>query len=1057
MQTATTPYSSYTFNAVSSNPGYTALNSEQQYYKPSAGPNVQYGSATAGSSSQNPRQDSARASSSQGNNPAQYLTGFKTSMRYPQSGSAQYPQPVSPQVRVDEDGQRIIEATDPTSKVRTTFQTAPVNAITDPALLKQGKHAYRRLLSSDNEGFERLFESFHKRDQPRKFFTVGRVFLILWVEPAGESNTVVTDVEEGTNSRSGEGVFAKVRRFVVIREGDAYCSALPITTYGHRGVGKPGVTKSEHSIIYTTKSPPDPLPAELPTRGEIGMLPHAIRIDADDSHDQLGSLSRLDYSRVHTIQHNIQVKGFGKVNPKSMSALMSQCNSVWSSSYAQHAGESVSGKRSVQEDNQRIVPSQPVARRSSQVSARTSSMTKPTGGLQAHSDGRKAVYDADRANDLRATARATVQRPKEHGYTESQAINAVRKGPARSRDAYDDEDDEDDEGSDEEPSTAAEPAACANQLHNITQRRQTSSGQGRDRSTRAPVADPPPAHDSGRSECGEEKPSASNDLTSSQLYQSSAKEQDLQAQLDSRSMADTLPVHSDSGYYTGSFVEPVAKSTLEVLNFEDNLSIKTDGQYAHILPATKERLIQMFADELSCALQLRHDHQISGICRAIEILPNLLKNFTVLKSGLAKLEPEINSLVFVRHSRVAISSKLNDIVATSSPAFNIPNNAPLDLSDKISRWNMEDVPGIEEEHEVIEAVNGLDISDARHFLLAGDEYEWLTARLRSMNSMNVAACRCYSTVNRSFFDGVKIETQPSGQEFTMRFDLNWNPRAYLTEQFGSIVNLASTIVVVRDHASLYATTCGQYLEQVWPVHGHDILSAVNDSVMKEEDNPELRMSGSYISIRTVEDTISVVAKGGLAFLNDAFEVLVWLGTACRASPDDEISLCEPIVRTGNTAELVLAADVDFTCRRFDLSWDSLAPCWPAMFRNPVIADGYPAPHRYNDEPGLEVSAEMMVVLAQTLSTVCFRGHLLIKGFNSMLAPTRRKNESVLWHFLVQKDASYLSYTDGVKLSVLSSYAEAFFPGSRHFVGWSDFVAIAPGMHERHSIPQRSLC
>jgi hypothetical protein len=56
----------------------------------------------------------------------------------------------------------------------------------------------------------------------------------------------------------------------VIRQtqGAKYCSALPISTYGGQGVGKNGVVKSEHGIIYTGKDVPRLDPNELPRRNE---------------------------------------------------------------------------------------------------------------------------------------------------------------------------------------------------------------------------------------------------------------------------------------------------------------------------------------------------------------------------------------------------------------------------------------------------------------------------------------------------------------------------------------------------------------------------------------------------------------------------------------------------------------------------------------------------------------------------------------------------------------------------------------------------------------------
>ena len=238
--------------------------------------------------------------------------------------------PIQPQV-ISHNGKTLVTVQDPKSEVQTRYLTSPPEDITDPDLLKRGIRARKRLIGStgDND-HERLFDNFKRREQPKKFFTFGKVFLILWVEPAGEQNTLVTNYEPGTHlGKFGEKVFSKVRRFIVIRECDQYCSALPITSYGQRGVGKKGVKKSDHSIVYTTKQAPQPLSPELPDRGEQSMRPQPIKIDVDDPSDKLDELSRLDYGRVHTIQHNIKVRGFGKVNPKSINALLRQFQNVW--------------------------------------------------------------------------------------------------------------------------------------------------------------------------------------------------------------------------------------------------------------------------------------------------------------------------------------------------------------------------------------------------------------------------------------------------------------------------------------------------------------------------------------------------------------------------------------------------------------------------------------------------------------------------------------------------------------------------------------------------------
>lgn len=222
---------------------------------------------------------------------------------------------------------------DNSSRVRTSYQSGPAESITDPELLRGGIRATRRLIATDGgrgPADEELFEGYSRRRSPRNFFTIGKVFLVLWAEPAGETATQLTAYEPGlTIGIHGQKVFSKVRRFVVIRPSDRYCTCLPITTYNRQGVAKMGVKKSEHSIIFTGRIPPDPRITEKAQRGEEGMRPQAIRVDVDDPSWKLDEMSRLDYGGVHTIQHNIKVKSFGKVNPKSMNALLHQFGNVW--------------------------------------------------------------------------------------------------------------------------------------------------------------------------------------------------------------------------------------------------------------------------------------------------------------------------------------------------------------------------------------------------------------------------------------------------------------------------------------------------------------------------------------------------------------------------------------------------------------------------------------------------------------------------------------------------------------------------------------------------------
>jgi hypothetical protein len=87
----------------------------------------------------------------------------------------------SQQPRVtDTNGQRVTYVQDPRS-LRTVYQSQPADGIVDPILRSSRITGHRYLHSADQSEPEQLFPEFGIREQPKKFFTVGKVFLVLWV------------------------------------------------------------------------------------------------------------------------------------------------------------------------------------------------------------------------------------------------------------------------------------------------------------------------------------------------------------------------------------------------------------------------------------------------------------------------------------------------------------------------------------------------------------------------------------------------------------------------------------------------------------------------------------------------------------------------------------------------------------------------------------------------------------------------------------------------------------------------------------------------------------
>ena len=69
-------------------------------------------------------------------------------------------------------------------------------------------------------------------------------------------------------------------------------------------------------MVFTTKTPPKLTSGEVPIPGEKPMRT-PIRVKPDEKGDQLVEMSRIDYGRVYTVEHNVKARAFGWVHEDS--------------------------------------------------------------------------------------------------------------------------------------------------------------------------------------------------------------------------------------------------------------------------------------------------------------------------------------------------------------------------------------------------------------------------------------------------------------------------------------------------------------------------------------------------------------------------------------------------------------------------------------------------------------------------------------------------------------------------------------------------------------------
>jgi hypothetical protein len=90
---------------------------------------------------------------------------------------------------------------------------------------------------------------------------------------------------------------------------NAYMKRSPILTYGQQGVLKKGVHSEDHAVVFSSrKAGPSLLELE---KGLMANKP--IRIDLKDQSQKLDPLSRLNYAKIYTVEHNVKVLFIGRV------------------------------------------------------------------------------------------------------------------------------------------------------------------------------------------------------------------------------------------------------------------------------------------------------------------------------------------------------------------------------------------------------------------------------------------------------------------------------------------------------------------------------------------------------------------------------------------------------------------------------------------------------------------------------------------------------------------------------------------------------------------------
>lgn len=203
-----------------------------------------------------------------------------------------------------------------------------------------------------------------------------------------------------------------------------------------------------------------------------------------------------------------------------------------------------------------------------------------------------------------------------------------------------------------------------------------------------------------------------------------------------------------------------------------------------------------------------------------------------------------------------------------------------------------------------------------------------------------------------------------------------------------------------------------------------------------------------IAWRTLS-AIYIEVSGSRSSIIEIGEQLAWLGGALRTSPFTGLASCIPYVDTcpldqdeydelffqnRQDSNHVLKIDFIFDKGSTDPENHIDGRCWHNLFRNPTVVQGFPILRRESICYGLEIPLNMMAGLVGTARAHVFNNITILKGFSSMLVPSRQFKGVIVWHLLFSVDGSRISYLE-YEFSPLQETSFQHLQISRHIVGW----------------------
>ncbi|KAM5519714.1 PFS domain-containing protein [Fusarium oxysporum f. sp. phaseoli] len=531
----------------------------------------------------------------------------------------------------------------------------------------------------------------------------------------------------------------------------------------------------------------------------------------------------------------------------------------------------------------------------------------------------------------------------------------------------------------------------------------------------------------------------------------------------------------DSAYASASFTNRSGKNPYDDTGVEESLH-GPDGysvddsatEYSDVSSTTFSRK-RLYISELATDLYNRVSSASSNTGQSAQVsisdtLPNLLKAFALKIGYCATSQMHRDVMAFVHRHRSEITAAFLEICLSQSevePGEIRDQSGSMSLQERMDLWDKnEDLDGtsVEEGLESLEIWewdeedmyenSDIWVAAYRDFAPNTEAYTWLLTQLQRDMDSTLQEPPAIQLIRDQILSSLppphRVSRSIASEPCSVLFEIDWDILDFFDSQEYSKPPdeaLPGVITLTGSSSDAQASNCAQFLKQTWPVTGDVMLHVIRDLLKLEQGGPHQTHlpDGTRLAAWIKESKVMVEMDGSAASISETGEQLAWLGAALRSSPRRKgLVYCTPSIRSMYQSRVMPQAvvfEIEFEVEQLPESPDiANGQCWHGIFKNPIIVKGFPILPKLQKNTGLEIPINLMAGLARAKHVDRFNDKVYVKGFSTMLVPTKQFKDVVYWHLIYQEDGCRISYlADNLQRD--DDVGSLNLASCRHILGW----------------------